>query len=101
MKPLMLLLIVSSSAAAAALVGVKLVHLPYFTESPSHLLDDLHGFEGRLKGVSGCAHCIHRRATGRLAPSPRLPAGAPAPSGLSRATHAVGRGSPALPLPVA
>jgi hypothetical protein len=34
--------------ATCSLVGVELVHVPYVTQGPPHLLDDLHLFERRL-----------------------------------------------------
>ena len=50
-------------AVTSPLVGVELVHVPYVTEGPPHLLDDLHVVECRFQRVGGRVHGIHRCVT--------------------------------------
>ena len=37
------------------------MHVPYVTQGPSHLLDHLHLFEGRVQDIGSRAHTIHHR----------------------------------------
>jgi hypothetical protein len=46
------------------------VHVPYLTQGPSHLLDHLHVFEGRVQGIGSRAHTIHHRVPRRLGGAP-------------------------------
>ena len=65
-------LFIFEQAHPTSLIGVELVHVPYLTQGPSHLLYNLHVFEGRVQGIGGRAHTIHHRVPRSLGGAPCL-----------------------------
>ena len=57
------------------LVGVELVHVPYFAKSPLHFLHDLHLFERRVQCVGGGPYGIHHRVPRIIRGNPCILAG--------------------------
>ena len=64
-------------AQTRGLVGIELLHVLEVAESPPHLLDGLHLFEGRVQRIGGGVHGTHRRVTGSLGCQSSVLAGCP------------------------